>query len=59
MKTIILHYASKKLTYLIPIDSINYIVEDGAGTMVFLKYSVAGHTHILVDETIDDIWGKI
>ena len=56
MGSIILHNAKEDMKYLIPYDSINYIVECDTGVKVILKYPVAGVTYMEVDENIDYIY---
>ena len=55
MKFIQLHNHSEGMTYLIPTESINYVVGWEAGTKVILKYAIGGITNIDVDEDLETI----
>ena len=55
MKTIVLHNQKEGLTYLVPVDSINYVVVFDDVTRVILKYETCKISFIDVDESIPDI----
>ena len=52
MKSIILHNRKKGLTYLLPLDSINYILSFDEVTRLILKYEINGVGYMDVDETL-------
>ena len=55
MKTIVVHNQKEGMTYLVPIESINYIVAFDDVTRIILKYVVRGVSCMDVDESISDI----
>ena len=55
MKTIVLHNREEGITYLVPVDSINYIVAFDNVTRIILKYEVGGVSFMDIDESISDI----
>ena len=55
MKTIILHNHKEDMTYLVPVDSINYIVAFENVTRIILKYEVCGVSFMDVDESVYNI----
>ena len=55
MKAIILHNRVEGITYLVPVDSINYVVAFDNVTRIILKYEVDGVSFMDVDESISDI----
>ena len=59
MKFIQLHNHSEGMTYLIPTESINYVVSWETGTKIILKYAVGGITNIDIDEDLETIFNML
>ena len=55
MKTMVLHNRKAGMTYLVPVDSINYVVAFDGVTRIILKYEVGKVSFMDVDESISDI----
>ncbi len=55
MKFIQLHNHSEDMVYLVPTESINYVVGWETGTKIILKYAIGGITNIDVDEDLETI----